>query len=222
MSRAALKLVLRELIRRNGVADGIVYVQATRGVAPRDHKFPAHPRTALVVTTKRLKPLSASLLATGAAVITLPDDRWRRCDIKSVSLLPNVLGKQQAIEAGAYEAWQVDAEGYVTEGTSTNAWIVTADGRLVTRDAGPAILNGITRRSLLALLRAEGRAFEERRFSVTEAMAAREAFLTSSSSVVLPVTRIDGAPVGDGRPGPLTAELRARYLADMADGEAGA
>ena len=222
MSRAALKLVLRELIRRNGVADGIVYVQATRGVAPRDHKFPAHPRTALVVTTKRLKPLSASLLATGAAVITIPDDRWRRCDIKSVSLLPNVLGKQQAVEAGAYEAWQVDAEGYVTEGTSTNAWIVTADGRLVTRDAGPAILNGITRRSLLKLLRAEGLAFEERRFSVAEAMAAREAFLTSSSSVVLPVTRIDGAAIGDGRPGPLTARLRARYLADVAGGEAGA
>ena len=222
MSRAALKLVLRELIRRNGVADGIVYVQATRGVAPRDHKFPARSRTALVATTKRLKPPSASLLAGGAAVITIPDIRWRRCDIKSVSLLPNVLGKQQAVEAGAYEAWLVDAEGYVTEGTSTNAWIVTADGRLVTRDASPAILNGITRRSLLALLRAEGLAFEERRFSVAEAKAAREAFLTSSSSVVLPVTRIDGAAVGDGRPGPLTAKLRARYLAYVAGGEAGA
>ena len=222
MSRAALKLVLRELIRRNGVADGIVYVQATRGVAPRDHKFPAHSRTALVATTKRQKPPSASLLADGAAVITIPDIRWRRCDIKSVALLPNVLGKQQAVEAGAYEAWQVDAEGYVTEGTSTNAWIVTADGRLVTRDASPAILNGITRRSLLKLLRAEGLAFEERRFSVAEAMAAREAFLTSSSSVVLPVTRIDGAAVGDGRPGPLTAKLRARYLAYVAGGEAGA
>ncbi|MEX0697373.1 MAG: D-amino-acid transaminase [Dongiaceae bacterium] len=222
MSRAALKLVLRELVRRNGVANGIVYVQATRGVAPRDHKFPAHPHTALVATTKRLKPPSASLLADGAAVITIPDIRWRRCDIKSVALLPNVLGKQQAIEAGAYEAWQVDAEGYVTEGTSTNAWIVTADGRLVTRDASPAILNGITRRSLLKLLRAEGLAFEERRFSVAEAKAAREAFLTSSSSVVLPVTRIDGAAVGDGWPGPLTAKLRARYLAYVAGGEAGA
>jgi D-alanine transaminase len=213
MPRAALQMVARELIRRNGLNNGIVYLQVTRGVAPRDHKFPATSKPALVLTTKRLKPIPETLLAEGVSVITIPDIRWQRCDIKSISLLPNVLGKQQAVEAGAFEAWQVDGEGYVTEGTSTNAWIVTGEGRLVTRNAEAAILNGITRLSLLSIARDEGVPFEERRFTVAEAKAAREAFLTSSSSFVLPVTRIDGDPVGDGKPGPLTKRLREHYLA---------
>jgi D-alanine transaminase len=157
------------------------------------------------------------MLSDGVSVITAPDIRWRRCDIKSVALLPNVLVKQKAAEAGAYEAWQVDEEGRVTEGSSTNAWIVTQDNTVVTRDASQAILNGITRLSLLKVIRAAGYHFAERPFTVAEAKAAREAFLTSSTSYVLPVTRIDGVPVGDGRPGALTMALRQHYMTYMAE-----
>lgn len=216
MRRRALQLVARELIRRNDLRDGFIYMQITRGVAPRDHRFPAQASPTLVMTTRRTKPHREALLRDGVAVITAPDIRWRRCDIKSVALLPNVLVKQAAVEAGAYEAWQVDDEGRVTEGSSTNAWIVTGDGTAVTRDASQAILNGITRLSLLNVIRAEGYDFAERPFTVAEAKAAREAFLTSSTSFVMPVTRIDGAAVADGRPGPLTKALRQHYLDYMA------
>jgi D-alanine transaminase len=215
MARAALRLVLRELIVRNGVAYGTVYLQVTRGVAPRDHKFPAQATPSLVATTKRQKPTPAALAA-GVAVITRPDIRWRRCDIKSVSLLPNILGKQAAAEAGAFEAWLVDDDGRITEGSSTNAWIVTRAGRLVTRNLSTAILSGITRLSLLELVQSQGVAFEERPFSVTEAKEATEAFLTSTTSLVLPVTRIDGQVIGDGQPGPLTMKLREGYLRHLA------
>jgi D-alanine transaminase len=217
MRRQALMLITRELIRRNDLHDGLVYMQVTRGVAPRDHGFPAQARPTLVMTTRRMKPHREALLRDGVAVITAPDIRWGRCDIKSVSLLPNVLVKQAAIEAGAYEAWQIDNEGRVTEGSSTNAWIVTNDGKVITRDATHAILSGITRLSLLKVIRAEGYEFVERAFTLAEAMAAREAFLTSSTSYVMPVTRIDGAPVGDGRPGTLTMALRQHYMDYMAD-----
>lgn len=212
VSRACLKLILRELVRRNALDDGLIYLQITRGVAPRDHKFPAASIPALVVTTRRQRPPAASLLADGVAVIAIPDIRWRRCDIKSVSLLPNVLGKQQAAEAGAYEAWMTDDDGFVTEGTSTNAWIVSSEGELLTRNLSHAILAGITRASIVALASEEGLRLAERPFSLEEARRAREAFLTSSSTFVLPITRIDGAPVGDGRPGPIAAKLRALYL----------
>ena len=212
MSRAAMKLVARELIRRNGVTNGIVYLQVTRGAAPRDHKFPAGARPALVMTTRQMKPHSEKLLSEGAKVIGVPDIRWTRCDIKSISLLPNVLAKQDAAEAGAYEAWQVDADGMVTEGSSTNAWIVTGAGKVVTRAAGPEILNGITRLSLIGLIESQGYELEERSFSLEEAKAAKEAFITSSTSFVLPVTQIDDTPVGNGHPGLLTGKLRQHYL----------
>lgn len=216
MSRPALKLVSRELMRRNGLTNGFVYMQVTRGVAPRDHKFPkASIKPSLVMTTRQTKPHSEQLLREGVKVITIPDQRWDRCDIKSISLLPNILGKQAAVEAGAYEAWQVDADGMVTEGTSTNAWIVTADNTVVTRDASHSILNGITRSSLLALIQREGYAVEERPFSLEEAKAAREAFLTSSTSFVLPVTQLDGKPIGNGHPGLLTGKLRQHYIEYM-------
>ena len=211
MSRGALKLVSRELMRRNGLSNGFLYMQVTRGVAPRDHKFPKQARPALVMTTRQTKPASAQALAKGVGVITIPDIRWKRCDIKSVSLLPNILGKQQAVEAGAYEAWMVDPEGKVTEGTSTNAWIVTKDGVLVTRDATNSILNGITRMRLLDLMRGEGLSFEERSFSLEEAHEAKEAFITSSTNFVMPVTRIDDRPVGNGHPGSVTMALRRSY-----------
>ncbi|HZS83769.1 MAG TPA: D-amino-acid transaminase [Stellaceae bacterium] len=213
MSRRALGLVLREVVRRNRVADGIVYLQATRGVARRDHPFPPASRTALVVTARRARPPNRKAIEEGIKVITIPDIRWARCDIKSVSLLPNVLGKQRARESGAYEAWQVDRDGMVTEGTSTNAWIVTPAGELVTRQTDHAILNGITRRALVAIARQEGLAFVERPFSVGEAKEAREAFLTSTTAPVLSVVRIDDAVIGDGRPGPLGRRLFALYAA---------
>ena len=211
-SRRALKLISRELMRRNRLSNGIIYTQVTRGVAPRDHNFPKASHPALVMTTRQTKPHGAAQVAEGVAVITIPDGRWSRCDIKSISLLPNVLGKQQAVMAGAYEAWMVDRDGLVTEGTSTNAWIVTEDNRLVTRHANTAILSGITRLRLLALVEAEGVAFEERPFSVEEALQAREAFITSSSNFVMPVTRIDGRPVGNGHAGLITGKLRDSYL----------
>ena len=216
MPRPALKLVARELIRRNDLRDGIIYMQVTRGVAPRDHSFPARIEPTLVMTTRRMKPHKPAFLRDGVAVITTPDLRWRRCDIKSISLLPNVLAKQAAVEAGAYEAWQVDDENHVTEGSSTNAWIVTSDGTAVTRNVTQSILNGITRLSLLKLIREEGYEFAERAFTVTEAKSAREAFMTSSTSFVMPITRIDDTTVGDGRPGPLTMALRQHYMKYMA------
>lgn len=212
VARPALQMVLRELILRNGLAAGTVYLQATRGVAPRDHKFPTKVAPSLVITTRRAKPTPAAVLAAGVSVITRPDIRWRRCDIKSVSLLPNVLEKQAATEAGAFEAWLVDDNGNVTEGTATNAWIVTRGGRLVTRDLSSTILAGITRRALLQLVRSKNISFEERAFSVAEAKAAAEAFLTSTTSFVLPVTRIDRQTIGDGKPGTVTMELRDMYL----------
>ncbi len=212
MTRQALKLVSRELIRRNRLSSGFLYMQITRGVAPRDHKFPEGAEPALVMTTRQMKPQSHQALAEGVGVISIPDLRWNRCDIKSVSLLPNVLGKQEAVEAGAYEAWMVDPQGRVTEGTSTNAWIVTQDNELVTRDASTSILNGITRLRLLDLIRRDGITFSERAFSIEEARQAREAFITSSSNFVMPVTRIDGQPVGNGHPGLLTGKLREAYL----------
>jgi len=215
MSRPALKLVSRELMRRNGLSNGFLYMQVTRGVAPRDHKFPKAAKPALVMTTRQTKPHSQQLLDEGLKVITVPDQRWDRCDIKSVSLLPNILGKQAAVEAGAYEAWQVDREGKVTEGTSTNAWIVTQDNKVVTRDATHSILGGITRHTLLSLIRNEGYELEERAFSVEEAKAAKEAFLTSSTSLVLPITALDGQPIGNGHPGILTGKLRQIYIQYM-------
>jgi D-alanine transaminase len=213
---AALKLVIRETIRRNGVDTGIVYLQVTRGAAPREHAFPRAAKPTLVVTARRSRPPDPRLGENGIAVITIPDIRWQRCDIKSVALIANVLGKQAAREKGAYEAWQIDREGQITEGTSTNAWIVKADGSVVTRAADTAILNGVTRLAILDIIRREGYRLEERPFTVAEAKAAREAFLTSTTADLLPVVRIDDAPVAEGKPGPLGQKLRAAYFAHAA------
>ncbi len=211
VGRAALKTVIAELLRRNRLADATVYLQIDRGVAPRNHLFPARARPSLIATVRRLSLPKPAELERGVAVVTLPDQRWARCDIKSVSLLPNILAKQQAAEAGCREAWLVDGEGFVTEGTSSNAWIVDREGRLVTRPLGPAILGGDTRAVVLELAAAAGIATTERPFAVAEALEAREAFLTSTSSLVLPVTSIDGRPVANGRPGSTTRSLLAAY-----------
>lgn len=217
MSRAALGQIMREAVRRNGVENGIVYVQMTRAVAPREHSFPARGRVQVVVTARRARPQPARIAEEGVKVISLPDLRWKRCDIKSVSLLPNALAKQQAKEAGAYEAWLVDPDGRVTEGSSSNAWIVTSQGDLVTRPLGPEILGGVTRKVVIELARREGLKVVERTFSLAEARQAREAFLTSTSSLVTPVTQIDEQVIANGRPGHTTLKLRELYLRHIAD-----
>lgn len=219
MSAAALDVVLRETARRNRFREGIVYLQISRGVARRDHPFPsADTRPAVVVTGRRTPPLAERVIEEGVGVISQPDIRWQRCDIKSIALLPNVLVKQAAREQGAFEAWQVDADGMVTEGGSTNAWIINREGHLITRPVENAILNGITRRRVIALAKSQGITVEERPFSLEEAKSAREAFLTSTTAFVLPVVRIDDTPLGNGRPGSQTMALRQLYL-DFMDGE---
>ncbi len=214
MSRAALTVVLRETVRRNRVEEGIVYLQITRGAARRDHAFPGPGVPATVVVTARALDFEAAgaRAEAGVWVITRPDNRWGRCDIKTVGLLPNVLAKQAAREAGAYEAWLVDDDGLVTEGSSTNAWIVDRDGVLRTRSADANILRGVTRGSLMGIARAEGIAVSEAPFTVADALQAREAFLTAASSLVVPIVAIDGAPVGSGRPGPVATRLRSLYI----------
>jgi D-alanine transaminase len=208
-SEAALGVILRETLRRNRVHDGMAYLQITRGVAPRDHAYPLNMAPSLVVTAKRLDfGHMESSAAAGIAVITVPDNRWERVDIKSVSLLPNVMAKQAAREQGAKEAWFVDKDGFVTEGASTNAWIVSREGKVVTRPADHGILRGVTRTVLLRVITAQGLELDERPFTVAEAYAAHEAFVTSASQTVMPVVRIDGKPVGNGAPGVLAAALR--------------
>ncbi|HNB29259.1 MAG TPA: D-amino-acid transaminase [Alphaproteobacteria bacterium] len=212
MPRAALEVVVREVMARNTLRNGGIYIQVTRGVAPRDHKFPKDAVPSLLVIAKRSKPAPAALLRDGAAIITRPDLRWGRCDIKSLNLLPNVLAKQAAAEQNAHETWLIDAAGNVTEGSSTSAWIVTEGGALATRPNGVEILPGVTRAIVVDVARELGLTLELRAFSLAEAHRAREAFLTSTNNQVLPITRIDGKPVGDGRPGPMALRLRAAFL----------
>ncbi len=210
MSPAALSVVMHETVRRNRVRWGIVYLQITRGVSRRDHAFPpASTEPSVVVTARNLDFAAAEKIAAeGVAVITVPDNRWDRVDIKSVALLPNVLAKQAAREQGAREAWFVDRDGKITEGSSTNAWIVTRDGALVTRQLDHHILRGITRTVVVEMARSQGLTIQERAFTVEEARAAREAFITSASQIVIPVVRIDGKPVGNGAPGLIASALR--------------
>jgi D-alanine transaminase len=213
MSVRALGVVLREVVGRNRIGYGIVYVQITRGVARRDHAFPS-PQTlpSLVVTARSLNMSRNEASAkNGIAVISVPDNRWGRVDIKTIGLLPNVLARQNAIERGARDAWFIDKDGMVTEASSANAWIVTPDGVLVTRHVDRAILRGITRTVVFDAIKAEGLAVEERPFALEEAYGAREAFITSASQIVLPVIRIDGRTIGDGRPGPVAMSLRRQF-----------
>jgi D-alanine transaminase len=200
-----------DLVRRNGVEEGLVYMQVTRGAAERDFAFPKDAKPTVVMFTQAKNISRSAMAETGAAVITVPDLRWKRRDIKSVALLAQVLAKQAAAEAGVFEAWMVEG-GHVTEGGSSTAFIITGDKRIVTRPLSNAILPGITRLSVLRLAREQGLTLEERLFTVEEALAADEAFLTSASSFVMPVVSIDGKPVGSGKPGPLALKLRALYI----------
>lgn len=212
-SRRTAGTILREVIRRNRVRSGLVYLQVTRGVARRDHAFPGPDTPPSVVVTAKFVPVESGdeAASAGVKVITLPDNRWDRVDIKSVSLLPNVLAKQKAREAGAKEAWFVDDAGMVTEGSSTNAWIVTKDGRIVTRPADHGILRGITRTVVVEAIAGEGLTLEERAFSVAEALEAKEAFITAASTIVMPVVAIDDRPIGNGHPGTIASNLRAKF-----------
>lgn len=217
MARAAVQVVMAEVVRRNGVRNGLVYMQVTRGVASRDFLFPTGVRPSLVVTAKKIDPaINARKAENGIKVITVPETRWDRVDIKTVGLLPNVLAKEAARAAGAQEAWFVDADGNVKEGGSSNAWIVTRDGVLVTRPADHGILRGITRTTMFEVAVRLGLRIEERNFSVAEAKAAREAFISSATTIAMPVVAIDGAPIANGHPGSVVISLRQAFF-DVAE-----
>ena len=216
MPRAALMQVLGEVLRRNRLRDGLLYMQVTRGVARREHFFPpSHTPPALVVTCRRLPPYPTDPARWATRAITVPDQRWARCDIKSVGLLANVLAKQAARERGATEAIMIDAQGQVTEGGSTTVWIVDADGVLRTRHLDHAILPGCTRDAVLELLQTANVRYEQRGFSGEELRTAREVFLTSATSFVRAVTAVDDIDVGSGSPGPVTRLLFERFSAHV-------
>jgi D-alanine transaminase len=213
MAEPALRHVLSEVIRRNRVRDGIVYLQVTRGRAPRDFLFPG-PDTepTLVAVARSIDPAKVAAKARqGIAVKSVPDHRWGRCDLKTVMLLPAALAKEAARTVGAQEAWFVDEKGFVTEGASSNAWIVRPDGFVLTRPLDNRLLGGVTRATALDVLKAQGVPVDQRPFTIPEAQAAREAFVTSASATVMPVVKIDGRAVADGKPGPLTLRLREKF-----------
>lgn len=213
MGRAALKLVMREMIARNRIKQGLLYLQVSRGTAKRDHVIPdVPPRPTLIMTARAQDPeMNHKKRTEGVGVITRPDQRWARRDIKTVQLLPNLLAKTEARKKGAYEAWLVDRDGFVTEGASTNAWIVDKDGHVVTRQLTNDILPGVTRRVILEAAAGAQLAIVERKFSVDEAKQAREAFISSASGAAIPVVAIDGVAIGDGKPGPLTRRIHELY-----------
>jgi D-alanine transaminase len=213
MSVKALGVILREVVAKNRIGYGLVYLQISRGVARRDHAFPSPSVAPSVVVTARSLNMrrNEALAATGIAVISVPDNRWGRVDIKTVGLLPNVLARQTAVDQGARDAWFVDKDGVVMEASSANAWIVTPSGALVTRHADHAILRGITRTVVFDAVKGQGLSIEERTFTLQEAFAAREAFITSATQLVLPVVKIDGRTIGDGKPGPIASALRGAF-----------
>ena len=213
MAPGAWGRVMRETIRRNRVRDGLVYLQVSRGAGPRTFLFPpADTPPTVVCLARSVSPVQMEAAAeVGIGVKTMPDPRWERCDIKTVMLLPAALAKEAARAEGAKEAWFFGADGFVTEGASSNAWIVDGEGRLVTREVSNAILRGITRTTLIDVLKREGLELVERPFTVAEAKAAREAFVTSATNIVMPVVAIDGQPVGNGAPGLLTQRLRSEF-----------
>jgi D-alanine transaminase len=213
MSDTSLLMVMRELMVRNKLRNGLIYLQISRGVAKRDHPFPKVIRPSIVLTARMLDmKLNDARAEAGISVQSQADIRWGRVDIKTINLLPNVIAKQAALEAGFGDAWLVDARGYVTEGTAQNAWIVDRDGKLRTRPLGHDILGGITRETIIKVAKDLGYVLEERAFTLDEAKSAREAFISSATSFVTPVVRIDDASIGNGVPGNIAEKLRASYL----------
>jgi len=220
-SEKILRIVMGEVIRRNRLRNGSIYLQITRGAATRNHAFPQlGTRPSLVVTATASRGLSGAT-PRGVGVITVPENRWGRPDIKSVSLLPNVLAKEEAVRAGCFEAWFINDAGDVTEGSSSNCWIVDEAGKVITRPLGQDILGGITRARVMELARNNNIRIEERVFSREEAVGAAEAFVTSTTAAVMPVVAIDGERIGDGEPGPVTTRLWTlyrEYLEDVSHG----
>lgn len=219
MGRAALSVVLHELVARNRIGHGNVYLQISRGVARRDLPFPQGVAPSVVATARPLNgPRIEALAAQGITAVTVSDNRWGRVDIKTVGLLPNALARQAALDKGARDAWFVDKAGFVTEAASANAWIVTTEGKLVTRNADHAILGGITRAVVFEAVKEMNLHIEERPFTLEEAYRAREAFVTSATQIVMPVVRLDGRPIGDGKAGPVATALRREFhrFAEMA------
>lgn len=215
MSRKALTTVIREVVRRNHVTNGMYYLQVTRGVAKRDHVFPPDSvPSSIVITAKSMNRDAAEKRAeAGIAVVTVPENRWERVDIKTVGLLPNVLAREAAKRQGAQEAVFVDEKGFVKEGAATNVWIVSKDGKLVTRPAEHGILRGVTRTTVIDVAKKLGLIVEERPFSVEEAKNAREVFITAATTLVMPVVRLDGQPIGNGHPGLTAPQLREAFFA---------
>jgi D-alanine transaminase len=214
-SHRAFNIILREVIYRNRIDNGSVYLQITRGSANRNFEYSTGLIPSLIVYARRAPRDSVDSVNNGGKVISKPDIRWKRCDIKSVSLLPAVMAKQAAVSEGAIEAWFVDEDGMVTEGTSSNAWIVTSDKELITRPIDNLILPGITRQTISLLSERAGITFIERGFSLENAKKAKEAFCTSSTTLVKPVFEIDGVQIGDGSVGPVTRLLREKYIKYM-------
>ncbi|MDA0997515.1 MAG: D-amino-acid transaminase [Proteobacteria bacterium] len=208
---AEIEAIENEMVRRNDVDEGLVYMQVTRGAADRDFAFPKDAQPTLVMFTQKKNLTQNPLAEKGIAIISMPEIRWQRRDIKSVGLLASSLAKQAAIEAGVGDAWFIE-DGFVTEGTSNNAFIVTDAGKIVTRHLGNEILPGITRKAVMELAKRENIEIEERPFTIDEAYESREAFLTSASVFVMPVIKIDGHVLGNGVPGPVTVALRKLYL----------
>ena len=207
----ALKIISREIILRNRITDGILYLQISRGVAPREHEFPKQSDQSVVMTARPID-WPEDLKITGEEVITVDDIRWKRRDIKSISLLPNILAKQKAAAVNAYESWLIDEEGLITEGSSSNAWIVDDQNRIITRDLSENILGGVTRLTLIRLASENGLEVIERPFSISEAKNASEAFLTSTTSFIKGVRSIDGKTIRNGAVGPITAKLHKLYI----------
>jgi D-alanine transaminase len=210
--RRALELVMKETVARNGYDHGYIYMQVTRGVASRDHVYRQNMKTSLVITVAREKKIPEKEMLHGTEIVTRPDIRWLRRDIKSIALLPNVLLKNEAASLAKREIWLTDEKGFVTEGSVSNAYIVTSDGVLVTREEAHHLLSGITRHRLLAIARKMGIAIEERPFTVREAEKASEAFISASTSHLVPVVRINDATLGKGVPGPVFKRLFEQYV----------
>ncbi|WP_020410868.1 D-amino-acid transaminase [Hahella ganghwensis] len=211
MSDDEITQMQKTLLERNQVEQGMVYLQVSRGAATRDFNFPENPAPSVVAFSYSRNVMTPPAAETGLKVVTVPDIRWRRRDIKTVGLLPASMAKQQAAEQGADDAWMVE-NGYVTEGTSNNAYIIDRQQRLITRPLSPDILPGITRQAILALAAENGMQIEERLFTPEEAYQAQEAFISSATTFVLPVVSIDGHQLGDGKPGPMVKRLRELYI----------
>ena len=211
LSTADIEQAQLALVEKNDVQEGLIYLQITRGAAPRQFQFPSESKSTLVMFTQKMNLIDNPVATTGISVVTIPEIRWKRRDIKSVALLAQVIGKQQAVDANAGEAFMIE-DGFITEGTSSTAFIVDENDCVISRQADSNVLNGVTRRAVLKLMDETGNRFDKRAFSKEECYQAKEVFLTSASTFVMPVIRVDDQQIGDGTPGPVAKRLRQLYI----------